>query len=253
MPSNDQGYAGQQRPENRNSDYNAIAFTVAQLLNQRNHATLVQVKAVTNDGGVSPVGFVDVLPLVNQLDGNNNAIEHVVVHNVPYNRLQGGTDAVILDPKVGDIGLAVFADKDISSVKANKAQANPGSKRRGSMSDGLYFGGFLNGTPSQYVQFSAGGINVVSPTKISLQAPQVEVDASTSFTVTSPQSTFSAKVTINGLLTWTAGMIGSAASGVAAAVTGTINFIGQLTSNGKRIDDTHTHSDPQGGNTGPVN
>jgi hypothetical protein len=191
--SRNNDYRGEQGVFSSASEFNAQSFLINQILNARNVSTLVQIKAVTNSGGLSPVGFVDVLPLVNQLDGDNNTVPHGVVHNLPYFRMQGGTDAVIMDPKIGDIGIAVFADRDISAVKASKAAASPGSKRRSSMADGMYIGGFLNGVPVQYVQFTESGINVVSPTKISCKAPTVEietevakVDASTSATVTSP-------------------------------------------------------------------
>lgn len=248
------GFKGAQRQTSSTSEYNALSFLIRQILGNANIATLVQIKAVTNAGGVSPVGFVDVLPLVNQLDGSDNAIPHEVVHNIPYFRLQGGANAVILDPQVGDVGICMFADRDVSSVKANKAQANPGSKRRNDMADGLYVGGVLNGTPTQYVQFSAAGINIVSPTRITLTAPLVEVDASTSFTVNTPTSRFSGAVIIQGLLSWLAGMTGTISSGVASTITGAVAFIGSITSNGKAIDSTHTHHENgAGGNTNPPN
>lgn len=167
------GYKGAADQYSGSSDFNSMSFLVNQILAGRNSATLVQIKSVTNDGGLSPVGFVDVQPMVNQLDGNGNAIPHGVVHNLIYFRIQGGTDAVIIDPKVGDIGMAVFADRDISAVKASKAVANPGSMRRADMADGAYFGGFLNGTPVQYIQFAAGGITVHSPTAITITAPAI--------------------------------------------------------------------------------
>lgn len=172
----DPEYVGQQGLNDGTSRFNAITFLIEQALGRIATATLVQVKSVTNDGGVSPVGFVDVQPLVNQLDGNNNAVPHGVVFNLPYFRLQGGANAVIIDPVVGDKGIAVFADRDISSVKANKVQSNPGSLRCFDMADGLYLGGFLNGIPTQYVQFNSDGITVVSPMKITLQAPTVAID-----------------------------------------------------------------------------
>ncbi|MEE2977542.1 MAG: oxidoreductase [Pseudomonadota bacterium] len=249
------GYRGAAGQQTSADDYTAQSFLIWQILRQISGAKLVEVKAVTNSGGVSPVGFVDVQPLVNQLDGWNNAMPHGTVYHLPYFRLQGGTNAVIIDPQVGDIGVAIVEDRDISSVKVNKAQANPGSKRIFDVADGLYLGGFLNGAPLQYVRFSAAGISVVSPTKLTLQAPLVEVDASTSFTVNSPQSTFSNAVTIDGLLTFLGGMVGSAVSGAAATITGIFNFVGQVFANGKHIDDTHTHNgvQPGSGNSGNVN
>jgi hypothetical protein len=181
---------GQQSATAGGSEFNAIAFLVEQMIGRANTATLVKVLACTNSGDVSAVGFVDVQLLVNQLDGSGQAISNATVYKVPYFRLQGGTNAVILDPKVGDIGIAVFADHDISSVKANKGQANPGSWRRFDVSDGLYFGGVLNGVPVQYVQFNdAGGITVVSPVAVTVNAPHVVVNASASIAFTTPTFT----------------------------------------------------------------
>jgi phage gp45-like len=73
--------------------------------------------------------------------------------------------------------------------------------------------------------------------------------------VTTPTATFSAAVTVNGLFTFLGGMVGSAVSGVATKITGAINFIGSLTSNGKDISNTHTHNEVESGNdsTGEVN
>lgn len=187
------GRAGQAGPADGVQNFGAITFLVSQMLNRLETCTLVRVIAVTNDGGLSPVGLVDVQPLVNQLDGNGNAMPHGQLFQLPYFRLQGGTDAVILDPKVGDIGMAAFASRDLSAVKASKQQANPGSWRTHNMADGMYFGGMLNGVPVQYIQFTEGGINVVSPSKVTVQAPAAvvncetsDVTATESATVTSP-------------------------------------------------------------------
>jgi hypothetical protein len=172
--SNQDGYYGAASAGDVSTEFGAMSFLVNQILDGRNTATLVEVKGVTNAGGLEPVGFVDVLPLVNQLDGEGNAVPHLVVYRLPYFRIQGGANAIILDPQVGDIGLAVFADRDISAVKASRAAANPGSLRRANKADGLFICGFLNSAPSQYVQFTDAGINVVSPTKISFSAPAIE-------------------------------------------------------------------------------
>jgi hypothetical protein len=152
---------------NANTEFDAQSFLIESLINKISTTTLVRVMAVTNAGGVSPVGFVDIQPLVNQINGDGELYPHGTIYKCPYFRIQGGTSAIILDPQVGDIGIALFADKDISSVIANKTQANPqsppGSRRRFSMSDGLYIGGVLNGTPTQYIQFINQRINVVAP------------------------------------------------------------------------------------------
>jgi hypothetical protein len=166
-------YTGYQVAQSGQGEINGIAFIVKQLLSRVGTSTIVKVTAVTNAGGLEPVGFVDVVPQVNQKDGAGNTVPHGTIHGLPYSRLQGGTDAVILDPKVGDLGIAVFASRDISSVKAGKKQANPGSHRRFDMADGMYVGGLLNGTPTQYVRFSADGITICTPVQMILDAPAV--------------------------------------------------------------------------------
>lgn len=152
---------GQMQPSDAASDFNVMSFVIQQALSRTRTMVLVKVVAVTNNGGVAPVGSVDVHPLVNMLDGAGVASPHGIILGLPYTRIQGGANAVIIDPAVGDIGWAAIADRDISSVKETKAQANPGSFRRFDMADGVYIGGILNGIPEQYVQMNSDGVKVV--------------------------------------------------------------------------------------------
>lgn len=171
--------SGHATPNSTRGEFNNIAFVVQQMLAKMQTATLVRVEKCSNAGGLSPVGFVDVTPLVNQLDGQGQPTPHVTIYNMPYFRLQGGANAVIIDPQPGDLGICVFASRDITKVKSTKKQANPGSFRKYDFADGLYIGGVLNGTPTQYIQFSQAGVKVFSPTKITVEAPTVEVQAQT--------------------------------------------------------------------------
>lgn len=155
------GFPGQAGLWAGTSDYNNTYFLAQQLLALVRTATLVQVKACTNNGELSPVGTVDVLPLVNMIDGIGTSSEHDTLYKLPYSRIQGGTNAIIIDPKPGDIGVAIFADRDISAVKKTKKRSNPGSRRKHSFADGLYLFGVLNGTPVQYIQYLDTGINIV--------------------------------------------------------------------------------------------
>ena len=176
---------GQKRASTTWGEYNNIAFAIMQIMGKIQTATLVQIKACTNLGGIdSPVGFVDVLPLVNQLDGLGNSVPHTTVFNIPYFRMQGGKNAVIIDPEKDDIGICVFANRDISKIKTTKKQGNPDSYRQFSFSDGLYIGGVLNAIPEQYVQFNSTGINIVSKGILDLEAVSVNIIADT-FNVTS--------------------------------------------------------------------
>ena len=231
-------------------EFDRIAFMVQQALAKMQTATLVRVESCTNAGGVSPVGFVDVTPLVNQIDAQGNPTPHVTIYNLPYLRLQGGANGVIIDPQKGDIGVAVFASRDISKVKATRKQGNPGSHRQYSFSDGMYLGGMLNGTPTQYIQFSAAGIRIHSPTQVKLDAPDVlieaqtvEINASTSTTVTTPTFTVNGNSVLNGTVQQTGG--GS------AHFSGSMTVDGDVTAQGTSVHN-HVHGgvQPGGGNTG---
>ena len=215
MCSVEAGYKNLAGPETDQSDFNTLSFIIRQILGKSNFATLVQVKAVTNSGGVSPVGYVDVLPMVNMIDGYGHPIYHGVLSSLPYLRVQGGTNAIILDPQIGDIGIAVFAQQDISSIKSTKKQSNPSSYRRNDISDGLYIGGVLNGNPVQYLRFFSGGIDITSPAAVTVTAPVVNVNASTSATVTSPITAVNASTSAT-ITTATASIVATAAASITA-------------------------------------
>lgn len=167
-------------PGDSASEYERLQFVINSLLNKVRTSLPCQVMSVTNSGGVSPIGTVSVKPLVSQLDGNGNAIDHGTIFNVPYLRIQGGGNAVILDPQVGDIGLVCVADRDFTTVQKTKAAAPPASNRKYDLSDAIYTSSILSGTPTQYVRFSASGIVVHSPTKVTIEAPTAQVDCTTS-------------------------------------------------------------------------
>ena len=158
--TNSDGAAGQMRPSDVSSLYNSIIFQIEQQMGLAWTVTVVKVTKVTNQGDVSPNGTVDCQVMVKMLDGAGNATSHITAMKFPYLRLQGGKNAIIMDPQVGDLGIAVFANRDISSVKKTKKEANPGSYRQFDLADGMYLGGILNDTPEQYVQFNDQGITI---------------------------------------------------------------------------------------------
>lgn len=175
------------------TEFATLRFIIESIIARVSTATLVKVVSCTNSGGLAKWGTVNVQPVINQVAGDGQAVPHGQLFKLPYLRVQGGSNAVIIDPEPGDIGIAVFASRDISAMKDQTAidqvsggsvrGVPPSSARQFSMSDGLYLGGVLNAIPDQYVRFSSGGVEVVSPTKIRLEAPQVEVVASTSYSV----------------------------------------------------------------------
>src|SRR5690554_578689 len=144
-------------------------YIISRMIGKAYTATLVRVTGI-HGGAVAPVGFVDAIDLLQQVDGSGNGIPNVPMKNLPYFRLQGGGNAVIIDPKVGDIGIAIFAYRDISNTKKTKAKGVPASARTHDVSDGLYIGGLLNGAPSQYLHFLESGVELVSSGGVTINA-----------------------------------------------------------------------------------
>lgn len=167
-------YYGQTDPTTAYGDWNAQRFLIQQQIMRLNTNLPVEVVSVSA-GGLGPVGFVSIRILVDQITGDDMTIPHGEIANVPYLRLQGGTNAVIIDPAVGDIGIGHFCSRDISAVKNARKSAPPGSRRAYDFSDVMYSGGFLNGAPTQYIQFVAGGIVIHSPGSIKNDAPVVQL------------------------------------------------------------------------------
>lgn len=166
-----------QQPPNPATDYQALEFFVNAILSRARTAHPVSVQAV-HGGGLGPIGTVDVLPLVNQMNGIGQGQAHGTVFARPYIRWQGGSSAVILDPSINDVGLLVCCDRDISNVVANLAAALPASLRRFNFADGIYVGCSLSKTtPTQYVQFlpNAGGIKIISPQTVTIQGSQINL------------------------------------------------------------------------------
>lgn len=236
--SSPDGYIGTLGGERTSSEYNALTYIIRSVLAGRANVALVKVVAVT-PGTPQSTGTVDVQPMVNQVDADGMPMAHGIINSIPWFTLQAGSNAVLLQPEVGDRGLCVFADRDISSVKATRDIGNPGSLRQDDMADALYLGGFLNDDPTQWIKMDASGIVLHSPTKVRLEAPLIELEAptinmvaSTGLNITTPTATFNGDIHSTG------------------TITGDTNVVG----GGKSLK-THTHSgvQPGGGNSGPPN
>ncbi len=149
---------GQSTPFSDASEYNTLDFIIARALDDVQTVSIASVQAVN-----SAAQTVDVLVLVNLVTGAGTSVPHGVISARPFFRLQGGSNAIICDPEVGDVGVVVFGSRDLTAVIGSKKQANPGSGRRFSWSDAIYYGGVLNQTPAQYIKFVTGAIDITSP------------------------------------------------------------------------------------------
>jgi hypothetical protein len=141
------------------SPFNSLSFIVQQAIRQQVNTCII-CKVVARDGA-----YVDVLPLVTGVSGKGEAIQPTTLYKLPYMRYHAGVAAVILDPVPGDIGLAVFASKDCSNVKAGTTEPQqPASFRGNSQANGFYIGGFLNKAPSVFIELTQGGaVNITAP------------------------------------------------------------------------------------------
>jgi hypothetical protein len=170
------GYRGQAWLQTAGSLYSALDFMVRQIIAGKAFAGLVKVVAV-HGGGVGQPATVDVQPLVSQMNGAGNLTPHGVVYGLPCFRLQGGNGACILDPVTGDIGDAIICHRDISTVKATGQVSPPGSWRQNDWADGVYFGSVLGETPTNYVQVTQSGINVVTSGPLTFTASNATLDS----------------------------------------------------------------------------
>ncbi len=186
MPDPSFGY-GYLFPNDRLGKFNPTAFLVSQMLSRVRTITLAKVMSVTNSGTDIPAGTVDVQPLVSMVDGIGNATSHGTVYKIPYFRFQSGANALIMDPVVGDIGIMLVCDRDISAVKASRQASAPPSGRAFDFSDGLFIGGVLGAvTPTQYTRFDANGMTIsdANGNTITMSATGINIQPAPGKTVT---------------------------------------------------------------------
>ena len=104
----------------------------------------------------------------------------------------------------------------------------------------VYLMTILGAAPTQYIQFNSSGITILSPTKVTINAPNVEVDASTACTINSPS------IVLNGAVSQ-----GSGSYAGNATFGGSMTVTGDVTAEGTSVH-THKHGGVQtgGGQTG---
>lgn len=263
------------------SEMNSLDFFIRALIKTMVSTSIpVRVDAVERGGEGGAALYVDVTPMVTQTDAEGNSIPPVTIPHLPYFRYQHGTAAIICDPKVGDLGLAVFAQQDCSRLTGDTTPQAPGTFRCFDMSDGFYVGGFWGQVPKTFIHIEdEGTIHVVAPKSYHLESPKVIVDcdtaqvnaqtsvtvvtqtatvnASSSLTVDSPQSTFTGNVaiqknlTVTGHISGASGMsISGGTGGATATFQGSIQVSDDVTASNISLK-SHTHTGVHGETSGP--
>jgi hypothetical protein len=152
--------------------HQAQAYVIMALL----RSTVRTAELVVVDSVDADAKTIQCTPLVLDVTTGGVSVSQSPIYGVPYFRVQGGTSAVIIDPRPGDIGLVVVASRDTSAViAAGGAAAAPATDRAYSTADAFYVAPFLNGTPTQYIEFApdGGGIRIVTPGQLDITASKV--------------------------------------------------------------------------------
>lgn len=236
------------------SEYNVLDFVIRSIVcGLVNTAIPVRVDKVERPAEGGGAGYLSATPLIKMRSAKGDALDVVSIPKLRWFRLQHGTAAIIVDPKPGDIGLAVFAQQDVSALNGGSEPIQPGSFRCYSISDGFYFGGFWGQKPTTFIRIEDNGqVTVTAPQSVVVNSIDVTVNASGSTKIDSPSVTITGDTTIEKTLTvrelisGTGGMTVSGGSG--ASVTGNLSTTGDVTAGGISLQ-THVHDCPQGGTT----
>lgn len=142
------------------SELNALAYAFRKLLSQSKFIELVTVESV--DVGAQTCA---VKPLLIAVSAAGVQIDSQPVYGIPFFRLQMSTSAIIMNPQAGDMGLMLICDENTSGVLSSKAAATAATGQMHSRQFGVYLGGIglLNGDPTEYIEFTGSGINIVAP------------------------------------------------------------------------------------------
>ena len=255
-------------------EYDKVISQFNSLITNVNTAMPCKVVAIEKQEqrGVNIVGFVDIQLMIEQTNGQKKGNETAIICNVPYVRIQGGTNAVIIDPEINDLGVAIFASRDITNFKEARRQTPPATWRKFSISDAIYIGGIRNQKPVQYIHFRNDGIEIYSPKRVHITTPTVLIDSDNTTINTSAKTTINANggceinaettnngnVKINGntkisgnlLVGGIIGQTGEAGGGGNVSLIGPVNVVNDLHAKGISVAH-HTHTCPDGETSEP--
>lgn len=255
-------------------EYDKVISQFNSLITNVNTAIPCKVVAIEKQEqrGVNIVGFVDIQLMIEQTNGQKKGNETAIICNVPYIRIQGGTNAVIIDPEINDLGVAIFASRDITNFKEARRQTPPATWRKFSISDAIYIGGIRNQKPVQYIHFRNDGIEIYSPKRVHITTPTVLIDSDNTTINTSAKTTINANggceinaettnngnVLINGntkisgnlLVGGIIGQTGEGGGGGNVSLIGPVNVVNDLHAEGISVAH-HTHTCPDGETSQP--
>ncbi len=157
-----------------------------------------------------------VKPMIALVTTNGDNISRNQLASIPVLNIGGGGVILSFNLSPGDLGWIKASDRDIADFLKRYSESVPSTKRIHDFNNGLFIPDVMTGYTideedegNAVLQTLDGTVRVsLFPDKLKLTAPVVEVNATTSHTITAP----------------------------------TINIVGSLTNNGVNIGGTHIHS-----------
>lgn len=151
-----------------NGAENAVDFAIRQVI-RSSVQTLKIVQVVAVDAGAMQV---DVQPLIQQVTPNGSVKAMPQINGVPYGFEQAGNCVVKIAPVVGDIGIIMCADRDITRVKTTWKAAPPATLRAHSISDAVYLRTLYTGQAAAHsIAFDQeSGITITSSKPVTVNA-----------------------------------------------------------------------------------
>lgn len=206
----------------------------------------------------------EVQPQIQRLfkaEGQEEARSLPKIINAPVWQPRAGGFAVTFPIKPGDDCLVVISERSLDNWFINGVEQQPNDKRLHHLSDAIVLVGMApapralgsydssrmqmrNEAGDQAVSLAANGdIEIVSPTKITLTAPEVDINASTQHTITSPLVFMSADLDIANGISYGGNATGIGTSTAADHISGVVS------------GNSHVHGGVQSGGSntgGPV-
>lgn len=165
------------RPEQTVSGAAQDMYIINNLIANIHTMMPVKILSVTVPADIlAPIGRCEVLPLVQQIDGSNNVYPMGKIVNVPYLRVQGGSNAIVIDPQVGDVGLCGFCERDISIVKRTGELSAPDTRRKYDINSAVYMFTMMSGAPAQYIHFKSSGIDIKTTGDLNINGLIIKAD-----------------------------------------------------------------------------
>ncbi|HBT4923468.1 TPA: hypothetical protein MB374_001527 [Klebsiella pneumoniae] len=177
-------------PVDSSCDANMLGYVFGRLIGNMTFVKIVKVIEVDISKGI-----VDLEGLLYTVNANGESLnDGGRFFSIPYLRLQRGSSAVVMNPVVGDIGLMVCCDRDITGIKDTKTGSVPTSGRLHSAADGIYLTSIacLSTNPSQYIEFSDNKITIVAPHGL-----HVDGDITTNGTITASGDVIGAGISLD--------------------------------------------------------